>query len=189
MRKLVSVSRSVSDFSKTRPLFRSEVPPALGGAIPQQTLAMPRSQPAPVVGWTRTPPRGTVPPRARDSSPPRSREATAQSARRLNKCMFLEYDEGQGRWRDALHRTGRQPAAAALARRDAPRSAQPAIPMHPAPWENPLVVGLLLAFCPPLGVTLAWSARGIPQAGRIALTVFGAFVMAVATVVACVVLL
>ncbi|NOU30549.1 MAG: hypothetical protein HOO96_21835, partial [Polyangiaceae bacterium] len=54
----------------------------------------------------------------------------------------------------------------------------------PSPYDNPLWVGLLLAICPPLGVTLAWTSRTIPPQGKIALTVFGAFVMLVATGIA-----
>lgn len=159
----------MNDFSKTRPLFRSDAPPALE-EIPAST--------SPLVGWARpqhrTPPRGSL---------------TPQSARRLNKCMFLEFDESEGRWRDALHKTGRVERAPVqlTPRRDERRRSNPAmaaIPMQPAAWENPVVVGLLLALCPPIGVTLAWSSRTIPQAGRIALTVFGGFVMLVATVVA-----
>ena len=121
-----------------------------------------------------------------------SRDSSPASLRRLNKCMFLEYDEREHRWRDALNRTGRVPAApVALKPRREPegrRDSMPPLPMTPPVWENPLVVGLLLAVCPPLGVTLAWSARSIPHSGRVALTMFGAFVMLTATLVACLLL-
>lgn len=119
--------------------------------------------------------------------------------RRLNKCMFLEYDEREHRWRDALNRTGARPApmVALKPRREPERgerdgrqpSLLPPLPMAPPMWENPVVVGLLLAICPPVGVTLAWSARSIPHSGRVALTMFGAFVMLTATLVACMLLL
>ncbi len=108
--------------------------------------------------------------------------------------MFLEYDENEHRWRDALNRTGRQPTPAVVLkprrereREDARRASgsQPPLPLNPPIWENPLIVGLLLAACPPIGVTLAWSARSIPHSGRVALTVFGGFVMLTTTLLAC----
>lgn len=117
--------------------------------------------------------------------------------------MFLEYDEREHRWRDALNRTGQVQRQAVLKPRREPemrrepevrreldmrREPLPALPMTPPVWENPVVVGLLLALCPPVGVTLAWSARSIPHSGRVALTMFGAFVMLTATLVACLLL-
>lgn len=158
----------VNDFSKTRPLFRSDAPPS--------SDATPGTSTSPIVGWARPQQRTPV-----------RREMSPQALRRLNKCMFLEYDENEGRWRDALSKTGRgERAPMQLTPRREPERVRSA-PLPPLPmvsaWENPLVVGLLLAVCPPVGVTLAWSARTIPQAGRVALTVFGAFVMLVATAV------
>ena len=159
---------------------------------------------------------GLAEPRARLQAPKPAarenrdnRELAPASLRRLNKCMFLEYDESQQRWRDALNRTGRQNAAVALRPRRELEARQPADPVYPVLprvearrehalqaaqlpliplWENPLVIGLLLAVCPPIGVTLAWSARSVPHAGRVALTMFGAFVMLTATLVACLLL-
>lgn len=205
----------VSELSKTRPMFRSS--PPLGpssarasgrgpsGTVFTANLSAPLAGQvipgtAPVPDFTRDSPRGVraQAPRAiaRDT-----REPTPAALRRLNKCMFLEYDERENRWRDALNRTGRQPSpqvALKPRREEARHAAQhpasaareplPALPMGPPLWENPVVVGLLLAVCPPVGVTLAWSARSIPHSGRVALTMFGGFVMLTATLIACLLL-
>lgn len=172
-------------------MFRSSAPPASSRANPSglrgpSGTVIPGT--APVPDFARPSMRTPVARSAREASP---------ALRRLNKCMFLEYDEREHRWRDALNRTGRVERAAAprKPRREAdrvavagPDVALPALPIRPPIWENPLMVGLLLAICPPVGVTLAWSARSIPHSGRVALTMFGAFVMLTATLVACLLL-
>ncbi|RYZ58968.1 MAG: hypothetical protein EOP08_15855, partial [Proteobacteria bacterium] len=67
-----------------------------------------------------------------------TRDSSPASLRRLNKCMFLEYDEREHRWRDALNRTGRVPAApvALKPRRDPEgrRDSMPPLPMSPPVW-------------------------------------------------------
>jgi hypothetical protein len=122
------------------------------------------------------------------------------SRRRMNRCMMLEFDVAAQRWKDALYRTpargvlGAQVFAAALAQ--APHAAdrkrltptvrpdrsQSGSGSRPAPTRDPsaLWIGLLLAVCPPMGVTLAWSSNEIPRDGKIALTCFGALMMVVA---------
>ncbi len=126
------------------------------------------------------------------------------SQRRLNRCMMLEYDVEQQRWKDALRRTpsrgmvaqgrreDRRREPRAVAREGLSSLQRPEARLHEddqavlpvRSYDNPLWVGLLLAVCPPLGVTMAWTSRTIPPQGKIALTVFGAFVMLVATGVA-----
>lgn len=143
-------------------------------------------------GFTHTLPGGTAAPA--EVSPSLFR----LSQRRLNRCMMLEYDVEQQRWRDALRRTPsrgvvaqarreerrREPRVAPAGAREPRPHEEPAVASAPSAYDNPLWVGLLLAVCPPLGVTLAWTSRTIPPQGKIALTVFGAFVMLVATGVA-----
>ncbi len=142
-------------------------------------------------GFTHTLPGGT------EAPPEVPASLFRLSQRRLNRCMMLEYDPAQQRWKDALRRTPSRGIAAQARRED--RRREPRVPPQPSfardpqihdegaaraapsPYDNPLWVGLLLAVCPPLGVTLAWSSRTIPPEGKIALTVFGAFVMLVAT--------
>jgi hypothetical protein len=144
-------------------------------------------------GFTHTLPGGTAAPA--DVSPSLFR----LSQRRLNRCMMLEYDVEQQRWKDALRRTPsrgvaaqarredrrREPRVVAALAREAGFQEELGVPSSaPSAYDNPLWVGLLLAICPPLGVTLAWTSRTIPPQGKIALTVFGAFVMLVATGIA-----
>ena len=185
-------------------MFRSNGPPAaarISGRGPSGTLIATSASHAQRAGEV-TP--GTAPapdltresPRSVRSPAPRvAREAKPAALRRLDKCMFLEYDAHEHRWRDALNRTGRQPSPGPPTLRREPEREPAAardsllpLPMGPPVWENPLVVGLLLAICPPVGVTLAWSARSIPHAGRVALTMFGGFVMLTATLLACLLL-
>lgn len=142
-------------------------------------------------GFTHTLPGGT------DAPPEVSPGLFRLSQRRLNRCMMLEYDVEQQRWKDALRRTPSRGVVAQARREERRReprapvagAREPAVreeePLHiPSVYDNPLWVGLLLAACPPLGVTLAWTSRTIPPQGKIALTVFGAFVMLVATGIA-----
>jgi hypothetical protein len=113
--------------------------------------------------------------------------------RRLNRCMMLEYDAQQQRWRDALRRTpprgmtwrdvrGTGPQGQTAS---APQVASQATALSPAAADGfgPIAVGLMLAVCPPVGVTMAWTSNRIPREGKVALTVFGGMVMALATIV------
>jgi hypothetical protein len=100
-------------------------------------------------------------------------------ARRLRRCMMLEYDPAKKRWRDMLRRT---PSAGVhgvhalhAPQRSPDTQTQGAGSAYPV---NPMVLGLCLAFCPPLGVSLAWMSPALPREGKIALTLFGAFVFA-----------
>ncbi len=50
-------------------------------------------------------------------------------------------------------------------------------------WNHPATVGILLALCPPLGVTLLWALRDFPREGRLVLTLFGLLTMALMVVI------
>lgn len=47
-------------------------------------------------------------------------------------------------------------------------------------WEAPLAIGLALAVLPPLGVTLLWASRGVPNRGKVAATLVTALCAALA---------
>jgi hypothetical protein len=43
-----------------------------------------------------------------------------------------------------------------------------------SPFEDPMVLGMLMLVVPPLAVTMVWSSSRFPRAAQIALTVYGA---------------
>jgi hypothetical protein len=54
-----------------------------------------------------------------------------------------------------------------------------------ADWGLPLSwIGVLLAICPPMGVTMVWASPHIPREGKLALTMFGSLVMILAALFA-----
>lgn len=151
-------------------------------------------------GWLREAPRASAVPRAWDV---RSRSA-------LRKCMFLpvppellaKVAEAEARQaRPSEHRAPKPespPASVAPApvRRDPSRFARelPAVDprairasaREPAPpafswWEDPVAVGSILLFAPPIGLALLWTSRRYSTDARWALTVMTALTMCLTT--------
>jgi hypothetical protein len=96
---------------------------------------------------------------------------------RLRRCMMLQYDPVARKWRDVLHQTRRRTP---IAERAKPNEAQvvQGTGNHTGTSVHPVVLGLCLTLCPPLGVTLAWTSTTLPHEGKVALTFFGGFVLA-----------
>lgn len=132
------------------------------------------------------------------------------TARRLNRCMMIQYDAEQHKWKDALRRTPSKglrhvdmkggvakggarlhgrialPPGVAMASpsSDAPLLSHPNHAAQLPPMtlaENPLFIGLMLMLAPPVGVTLAWTSTRLGNSGKIALTAFGGLVMLLAS--------
>jgi hypothetical protein len=106
---------------------------------------------------------------------------------RLRRCMMLQYDPVERKWRDILHQTRRRTP---VAERVEQKVAAPVVRVANTDTTiHPVILGLCLTLCPPLGVTLAWTSTTLPHEGKVALTFFGGFVLTITTVVAALVAL
>jgi hypothetical protein len=133
-------------------------PPAPEPAIPRPILALPRVR-TPVVEVEARPPRGA-------------------GSRRRRDCLFLPDMDVAVQVLEARRRAAELERRAVddyLNRGKATRAL--------SPYEDPLVLGLLMMVVPPLAVTMVWSTSRFSRAAQIALTVFGALTTLAATAI------
>lgn len=90
---------------------------------------------------------------------------------RLRHCMLLQYDPVQRRWNNAFRKTPHPEQGLHSTRHTPAQRAMRESTLHP------IVLGLCLTVCPPLGVTLAWTSTALPREGKLAITAFGGFIM------------
>jgi hypothetical protein len=124
-------------------------PPPPEAAVPRPILALPR---------VKTPVEWQEPPRPRGAS-----------TRRRRDCLFLPDMDVAVQVLDARRRAAdmeRRAIDEYLNRGRATRAL--------SPYEDPMVLGLLMFVAPPLAVTMVWSTSRFTRAAQIALTLFGA---------------
>jgi hypothetical protein len=95
----------------------------------------------------------------------------------LKNCMMLEYDPRARMWRDVLVQKRRDHASVRADRAYADRARVES----DGSAINPIALGLCLALCPPLGVTLVWTSSSMPREGKLAITFFGGFALLLMT--------
>lgn len=89
-----------------------------------------------------------------------------RSHRRLHDCRFVPNYETAVELVEARRFVCEYDALA--------RAAQPRSRREPS-LTSPLAIGLLLAFVPPLAVTLVWSSKHFAHSAKVAITIYGMF--------------
>ncbi|HEY1697350.1 MAG TPA: hypothetical protein VGG39_34550 [Polyangiaceae bacterium] len=94
------------------------------------------------------------------------------STRRRRDCLFLPDMEVAMQIFEARRRA-EEMEREAVARHVHPHR-RPQAKRYLSPFEDPMVLGMLMLVVPPLAVTMVWSSSRFPRAAQIALTVYGA---------------
>lgn len=127
-----------------------------------------------MIAFPPPPPDASVPrpilslPRVRTPVEAERRIVRGPSTRRRRDCLFLPDLEIAAQVFEARHRAAEMERAAVQAHvRPKPRQ-------YLSPFEDPMVLGMLMLVVPPLAVTMVWSTSRLPRAAQIALTIYGA---------------
>ncbi|MGH7295753.1 MAG: hypothetical protein ACRELB_12495, partial [Polyangiaceae bacterium] len=132
-------------------------PPPPEPAVPRPILALPRVR-TPVERVEARPARG--------------------SSRRRRDCLFLPNMDVAMQVLEARRRAAEMERRAVDHYLNRGRAARAL-----SPYEDPLVLGLLMLVVPPLAVTMVWSTSRFSRAAQIALTAFGALTTLAATAI------